>query len=381
MLEDENVMPTVEIKRHTNIVSVRNYGIDLLRIVSMMMIPVLHVLGHGGILRNAVELSASYETAWLLEVAAYCAANSYGIISGYVGYGGNHKYSKLIYLYFQAAFYSVLTTIAFLFYKPEEVGVGAIIKSFFPFAFDTYWYFSAYFCLFFFMPFLDNILDRFKKEEMQKLLILLFVVFSILPTLFYSDFGETNKGYSFLWLAVLYLLGAYIKKYGVTPSYSNWKNLLGYTLCVILTWLSRLCIEQITNSTIQKLKWGDYLIKYTSPTIVLCSVFLLFFFMNLNCGKILTKFIRIFAPVSFGVYLFHEEPLIRDTFIKNAFTGYLSLHPLVMALAVIATSLCIWLLGSSIDGIRLFVFNLFKIKKLCNFIEQKAYDLRLLLTK
>lgn len=30
----------------------RNYGIDLLRIFSMIMISVLHVLGHGGILDN-----------------------------------------------------------------------------------------------------------------------------------------------------------------------------------------------------------------------------------------------------------------------------------------------------------------------------------------
>ena len=42
----------------------RNYGIDLLRIVSMLMIPILHILGHGGILNGSQVLSAHNETAW-----------------------------------------------------------------------------------------------------------------------------------------------------------------------------------------------------------------------------------------------------------------------------------------------------------------------------
>ena len=62
----------------------RNYGIDLLRIVSMIMIPVLHILGQGAILDRSSALSGSYKAAWLLEIVCYCAVNVYGIISGYV---------------------------------------------------------------------------------------------------------------------------------------------------------------------------------------------------------------------------------------------------------------------------------------------------------
>ena len=35
--------------------AVRNYGIDLLRIVAMFMVLLLHVLGQGGILKNLVS--------------------------------------------------------------------------------------------------------------------------------------------------------------------------------------------------------------------------------------------------------------------------------------------------------------------------------------
>ena len=44
----------------------RNYGIDFLRMISLIMIVMLHTLGHGGILRSVSFLSVHYQIAWLL---------------------------------------------------------------------------------------------------------------------------------------------------------------------------------------------------------------------------------------------------------------------------------------------------------------------------
>ena len=74
----------------------RNYGIDVLRMVSMFMVVVLHVLGRGGVLQATKDLSLNYWVSWSLEIAALCAVNCYAIISGYVGYGRKTKYSNLI---------------------------------------------------------------------------------------------------------------------------------------------------------------------------------------------------------------------------------------------------------------------------------------------
>lgn len=45
-------------------------GIDILKIISMLMIITLHTLGHGGVLDNIVFMSRKYECAWLLEIFA-----------------------------------------------------------------------------------------------------------------------------------------------------------------------------------------------------------------------------------------------------------------------------------------------------------------------
>ena len=72
----------------------RNLGIDLLRIISMLMIVVLHVLKKGGILENAEVNSAHYYVAWVLEALCIGAVNCYALISGYVGVNSKIKYHK-----------------------------------------------------------------------------------------------------------------------------------------------------------------------------------------------------------------------------------------------------------------------------------------------
>lgn len=348
----------------------RNYGIDLLRIVSMIMISLVHVLGFSEILRLSTPLSIHYEIAWFLEIASYCCVNTYALISGYVGYGRKQKYSNIIYLYFQVLFYT-LSIIAVSTVYNDNITLENYISAVFPLAYDgEYWYFSAYFCLFFFMPFLNSIMDIFSKVKIKKMIIIMFIIFSILPTLFISDYANTQKGYSFLWLAVMYVIGAYIKKYKVSFTKNNIKNLFVYFVLVVVTWLSKLVIELFTSGRL-----GNCLIEYTSPTIVVCSIFLLLFFKNLKCGKYLTKFIKFFAPLTFGVYLFHTNSAFKKFF--AVFANYLSFNPFIMLGSVIGTALGIWLISSLIDKVRLIIFNLLHIKSLSSFIEQKAKSITL----
>lgn len=74
----------------------RNRGVDLLRMVAMWMVVILHILNKGGALGASAPLSAGRETALLLDMAAYCAVDCYGMISGYVGAGHRFRYSGAV---------------------------------------------------------------------------------------------------------------------------------------------------------------------------------------------------------------------------------------------------------------------------------------------
>ncbi len=72
----------------------RNYGIDILRIVSMVGVVCLHVLSHGGILK--LEHSpAAFSAIWFLGILAYPAVNCVVLISGYVGYKDERFFPKI----------------------------------------------------------------------------------------------------------------------------------------------------------------------------------------------------------------------------------------------------------------------------------------------
>jgi len=133
----------------------RNYGIDLLRLVSMFMVVIFHVLGRGGVLESTPQFTLNYGIAWLLEIACYCAVNCYALISGYVGVYSKHKWSSIVYLWLQVEFYMILFTSLFAIIQPGSIGIVELLKMLFPVVFYQYWYFTAYFCMFFFIPVLN----------------------------------------------------------------------------------------------------------------------------------------------------------------------------------------------------------------------------------
>lgn len=350
----------------------RNYGIDLLRIVSMFMVVILHILNKGGILDSTENQLLKSNIAWLLEAAAFCAVNCYAIISGYVMLNSKFKFSNILNLYCTVIFYTIGTTLLFDIFTDQTIGIKTYIKSLFPFAYTTYWYFTSYFCMFLFTPFLNHTIHTTTKKQATMLVVSLMIVFSVLPTVFEEDFAITNHGYSALWLSVMYILGAYIKKYNIGKSTGKLKSILCYFCCIVLTWLSKIVIERLLTPAIGEIIRPDYLYQYVSPLMVLSAVSLLLFFSGLNISKIPQKLITFFSPLAFSVYLIHEEPLIVDEFIRNRFSDFGNLNVVFMVLAVLATTFIIWLSCSLIDYIRLNIFKFLKVKELCLLIESKV---------
>lgn len=339
----------------------RNYGIDLLRIVSMMLIPILHILGQGGVIDATDGSSAGYKIEWFLETAAYCSVNCYALISGYVGYRSKFRYSNILHITLQVIFYTLGITTVFAIFRPGSVGIKDFVKACIPFGFDAYWYYSAYFCMFFFIPYLNFLMERIEKGQATKLVILITVMFTILPTVFCRDLFAVNEGYSVLWITILYLVGAYIKKYGIDEKFHGGKCVLLYLACVVFAW----GFNMVFNDKSFRLLFTGY----TSPVIFAAAVFLLLFFARLNINNFWKRIIGFFAPASFGVYLLHVEPLVWNNVLYQRFTPYASLNPALLTLAIIGTALGIWLLGSLTDRIRIAVFRLLRIKKMCDKLE------------
>ena len=366
----------------------RNYGIDLLRSVAMFMVAVLHVLGQGGILKAAENSPGHLYAAWFLEIAAYCAVNCYALISGYVGLYSRHRYSSLAELWLRVAYYTVIFTVIFKLLLPEDITANYFINAFTPVSSGQYWYFTAYFLLFLFLPLIQPGLRTLSKKQIQFCLLSICLLLTVIAPAIAIFLEESKKdvllvksGYSMLWLLVLYILGAYIKRFDAFRSIGKLKSVVGYLSMVLLTWGAKYLSDIITakntdhtfvmNVSAALLKKS---VSYCSPTIVLSGLFLFLFFKNLKLPNFLKKLTAFFAPLSFSVYLIHTNPLIWKTFMKKTFVSFAAFPVPKLIVAVLGSALAIFVGCSLADTVRNGIFKKLKVKKRLSALEDKFFS-------
>ncbi len=356
----------------------RAWGIDSLRMLSMFFVVVLHVLGNGGVLACAEPHSAVYWVAWLWEIAAYCAVDCFAIISGFVMAGRKVKPHKLVSLWLQVLFYSVCITQLVAVLKPGVLGKGNMVVSFFPVLTNQYWYFTAYVMLFLFLPVLEPGVAALTKKQHGILLIALLGVATCTRVLegyvLYENpaFGGEpyfKSGYSFVWLAVLYLLGSFLQKYVKKEKIHIGAAMGAYLGCVSLTWMWKFLMENVFHRP----QYGEIWISYLSPTIVGAAIALFLAFWKLEIRNAsLQKLVHRMAPLAFSVYLIHTTPAVFTVLMQNAFVRLAEMSAWKMSLCVFLCAAGIYLLCSGIDAIRCRLFGILHINTLCVRCEEMA---------
>lgn len=331
----------------------RNYGIDLLRIYSMFNVIILHSLEHGKILKSN-KYFKNYYAAWFLETFCYSAVNTFGMISGYVMINTEFNGFKIIPLWLQVFFYNFSFIIRDIIYFPKGFKKknkrNLLFSLFFPAITRRRWYYTCYFCMYFFIPFMNKLILLMNKFENNKLCLTILIIFCVLPfiTLRKNDPFSIKYGYCPYWLMFLYIIGANLKLFPL--QISKIELIIIYFLSIITPW------------TFKLLKQGIF-IEYNSFFIVLNAICLISFFSQLNIKyKLFVKIIELISPLSFGVYLFH--PWILDKYYLRKIFRLKNQNYVLMNLKVIFYSFQILLLCILTDFSRYILFKLLKINKL-----------------
>lgn len=355
----------------------RNYGIDLLRLVSMFYVIVLHVLGQGGVLAGQLN-SVHFFTAWFLETMTYCAVDCFGIISGYVGYReGNTKLriSHYLSIWFQVVFYGLLLTLIFSFLIPGEAGMTKYIKACMPVTFNHHWYFTAYTGLFFAAPMLNAAVDRMESSQLKKftlVAILIFSVFSTFSLSVYDDPFSFKRGYTFVWLAFLYFLGAAMRKANL---FSSIKRKTGITAILVLVLFSEIWSKYGLHIPVIGGRISRFnLISYVSPTILFIAIIHVILFSDMKLSQRMIKMVKFAGPGAFAVYLLNTQHYVWD-YLKNRFV-FLCGAPLYQLIVVtIGFSVLFVILSVSIDKLRQLLFKILHIGDLAKRAEERFDDL------
>lgn len=336
----------------------------------MLMILTLHMLKHGGILDNLTSGTASYYSAWLIESVCFCAVNCYALITGYVMYEpckSSFRYSGIITLWLQVFYYSAAITLLFAVFAPEKIRYVEIIKGFTPIVSCQYWYFTAYFGMFFFIPFFNILIDRLDKNQFITLVSALFVIFSFLPFTFShgSDLFNLNSGHSTLWLAVLYFAGAFIKRFGASFKIKRRTFALSFVFFSLLPCINPYVASNINDpNIISELSQNIYMYNYISPFTVISAISLFMFFKDIDIkSRILSCIIKLLSPASFGVYLIHVHPLVFEHIVKDRFVFLTEQSCFLMVTGIITISIAAYLILNAVEYLRIMLFKAFKIRE------------------
>ena len=344
----------------------RNYGIDLLRVVSILGVVFLHVLGHGGVLASA-QTPARFSIVWFFEILAYPAVNCFVLISGFVGYRQNKIYPKLkniISLFFTVVFYGALICLIFKILQPERVTKKDFFMFLMPITYKKYWFFTAYFGMFILSP----ILNAFVYQAKGKQLLAFLIVVMLCSTLtLIKDSYNLMEGYSVIWFVLLYLLGAIIKKYDLTKMFS-FKTFVALGICAFLfTWGFKICSKIYNVAFFQKNV--HLLISYVSPTVLLMAIAWLGAFSKIKCPKFTLPLISFLSTSAFSVYLIHDNIYIRNNVIANIHKLCASIKTPMLPFFIIGCVLTVFIVCTLIDKVKILLFNLVKADKIAEFFE------------
>lgn len=353
--------------------SERNYGIDLLRIISMLAIVLLHVLGHGGILDTiGNKFGINYALAWVLEFIAYPAVNVFVLISGFVGYRNEKIYpniKNLLSLYVQVILYGVVIALVLKAVSLETLGMSEVFKALLPITTGRYWFFSAYVIMFVFSPIINNFVHHTSRKDTLVALLVSVLFISCYSTLifeFQNPFG-LNFGLSCVWFLELYFIGAVIKKYGIHKIINKNRCIIVWLLSLLLMLIPKymICYELGIVSKVLS-KYNKAVFAYSSPLVLVMAVSLLCIFADIKIKR-LKLMVKFLTPLCFGVYLIHDNMLVRKFFMSHLYEMIYTVADnafaeiaLIVVIAVVIFSIC-----ASIDYLRSLIFKICKIDSLC----------------
>lgn len=195
-------------------------------------------------------------------------------------------------------------------------------------------------------PFINMITEKLEKRNFLRLLGTLFMLFSLVPTLFYYEI-TMDGGKGIVNLFLLYLIGRYIRLY-VTAGRKRSKLLLLFAGSVMVTWAFNLAGSRI----------GMVLIfsRDCSAFIIISSILLFLAFREM---KISSGLVNIVARNSFAILM--GENLLKFVFSKLDTKQLLLpdsyINRWYLALITAAYVLCIMAVGVVINELRRKMFS------------------------
>ena len=337
----------------------RESGLELLRIIAMLLIVVHHVHLWGGI---------SIATTWGQKLSELCGAggklgvNIFILISAYFMVNKKFKLTRILNTVLQATFYSLVIYALFTIFGDVEFTFTGFIYALFAVFYNKWWFVTAYLMLMLLSPALNIVLHAVDKKTLGLCLLGMAsftILFPYVSKILTDEIIETPYFTDIFFFSELYFIGGYIKLYGLNLK-KRWVALITFVV---------LCFGLLVTYTGRLGGWREMGWQQGSLTNFVCAVGLLLIFKDF---KFQSRVINTIASTTFGIYLIHENIYMRGweyAFCRETFFAGVTSSALMFLLLTVT----VFVFSAVIDFIRLQTIHR-ATNKFLKFVDQKIAD-------
>lgn len=284
----------------------RQSNFELLRIISMLMILMVHFTGATFPLPDRMHLAdlchINTSAKMLMESFSIIGVNCFVLISGFFGIRPSVKgFTTFV---FSCLFYSVVIYSIFAIVDSSQYGWKDVLQSFAIFSHTDLWFIPAYLALYVFSPVINKGFEALHRHQHITLLCALTFINVYLGWFWGGKINPT--GYNAMHLIFIYLIGRFIHTYHSSWSLRSCHYFIGFIGAFLLIFASSF----VMNSSMA--------FAYNSPFVILSSVFFFLIFSQISFFDFNINHI---ASSAFAVYLIHKMPplwiLLKNFLIDN----------------------------------------------------------------
>lgn len=298
----------------------RNSNIEFLRILAMGGVIILHFnnANIGGGFKNIGSNVQKLYFLYVLESVCICAVDVFILISGYfMSVSFKRDIKKPLLLLLQVSIFGVIVymfkiLIGITYFSWKGFGNAVIPANYFVILYCTLYMIS---------PYINITVSKLTHTELKRMLLVLFSLFSVWPTLVDVLCELTKKeivglssvsaygsqwGYSLVNFILLYIIGAYLRKYSSSIS-KKWVY-KSFCICIaILVFWAR--GNDCVGYFAERSAW-----EYCNP-FVICEAVCIFLIFEKRKPKY-SKCINFTASGVFSVFLLHSVLIVPEVITK-----------------------------------------------------------------
>lgn len=327
----------------------RNSSIELLRILSMFMILLHHLVVHNVVDYKAMDpgifrflLQFLFVSGGKVGVVIFFAISAWFMADAATGVKASLR--RVWMLEKEVLFYSVVLGVG-CYLIMDGVGFGALLRGVFPLMSSIWWYTTAYAGFLIVFPFLADGLRAMGRKRHLSLCAVLFFVIGVVGLLPVSPVVTGAMGMMYLFV----LISAY--KWYVAPEHAfDPLKLIAVGAMLLLPYV----LASLTAKALLDVSTGAYITSETKTPILLMGfgIFLLFERMHFY-SPVVNKV----AACSLSVYLITEFPAIASRMWQGPFSlDAMAASPAGFAYAI-ALCIAVYIACTALDGMRRWLFS------------------------